>query len=279
LRAIALVHLGRRDDAARTIDGALAASPEDAVTHANQGWTLLHQGDPKRAMTHFREALRLDPTSDWARAGIVEAMKARNPIYRWLLGFFLWMSRLSPGARWGIILGGWFGNRVLRGVAATNPSLAPFIWPITTVYILFVLMTWLAPPLFNAMLRLDRDGRHALSREQIITSNWILSLLTIAAGSFIGLLATGVGWLEILTVVALLLAIPVSTIWRCDEGWPRRANVAIAVALALVGSAMVYIAVTNGSAELFDRLFGVFVVGTLAASFVVQSLVSAKPQR
>lgn len=279
LRAVALVHLGRREDAARTIDGALSRDPDDPITHANQGWALLHAGEPKRAMEHFREALRLDPTNEWARAGIVEAMKARNPIYRFMLGFFLSMARLTPGQRWGIIIGGWFGHRLLRGAAADNPQLAPYIWPITTAYLLFVWMTWLSDPLFNAILRTDRNGRYALSREQLVTSNWILSLLVITVGSFIGWRTTGLLWLEILTVVALLLAIPVSTIWRCEKGWPRLANVAIAAALAAVGVTSVILAATGGSEALFNRLFGIFLVGTLIASLGVQSLARAHPIR
>jgi tetratricopeptide (TPR) repeat protein len=78
VRAMALVKLGRTDEAGQAIDAALRKDPENADTHANQGWTLLHQGDHRRAQEHFREALRLEPDHDWARAGIVEAMKAKN---------------------------------------------------------------------------------------------------------------------------------------------------------------------------------------------------------
>ncbi len=82
LRAMGLGKLGRKTQAGATIDAALARNPENALTHANQGWTLLEKREPVKAMEHFREALRLDPQLDWARSGIVEAMKARNFIYR-----------------------------------------------------------------------------------------------------------------------------------------------------------------------------------------------------
>ena len=97
LRAMALVKLGRREEAGQTIDVALARDPDNAVSHANRGWTLLESREPRKAMEHFREALRLNPDLDWARSGIAEAMKARNPLYRWLLAYFLWMAKLSPG--------------------------------------------------------------------------------------------------------------------------------------------------------------------------------------
>ena len=78
LRAMCLVRLGRKAEAGATIDAALA-EPEIALTHANQGWTLLEQRKPQKAMEHFREALRIDPELEWARVGIVEAMKGREP--------------------------------------------------------------------------------------------------------------------------------------------------------------------------------------------------------
>src|SRR5581483_9313344 len=113
LRAAALVQLGRRAEAGATMEGALARDPDNAASHANQGWTLLHAGDPKKAMDHFRESLRLDPAGDWAKAGIVEALKARNVVYGLMLRYFLFMGRLSGGARWGLVVGGYVGNRFL----------------------------------------------------------------------------------------------------------------------------------------------------------------------
>ncbi len=71
LRAMAMVKLGRKAEAGATIDAALAKNPDNAITHANQGWTLLEKGEPKKALEHFRESLRLDPTNEWARHGIV----------------------------------------------------------------------------------------------------------------------------------------------------------------------------------------------------------------
>ena len=66
---MALVRLGRRDEAGATLEAALARDPENAVTHANQGWARLHAGDFRGALEHFREALRLNPSLEWARAG------------------------------------------------------------------------------------------------------------------------------------------------------------------------------------------------------------------
>ncbi len=85
MRGMALVNLGRRDEASLTISGALHRNPHNATTHTTQGWALLHAGEHKAALEHFREALRINPESQWARAGIVNALKARNVIYRLML--------------------------------------------------------------------------------------------------------------------------------------------------------------------------------------------------
>src|SRR5687768_5670263 len=179
LRAMALVKLGRREEAAQTMGDALAKDPENAYSHANQGWTLLHRGDHRKARVHFREALRLDPTMDWAKAGMVESLKSGFWPYKMLLLFWLWMARLSGKAQWGVILGAWIGSRIIRTVAQNNPGAGKFLWPIFYVYVAFVIATWLAYPLLNLMLRLHRDGRYALSREQVIQSNITGILLTI----------------------------------------------------------------------------------------------------
>lgn len=42
---IALVNLGRNQEAGAAIQTNLAKDPENAATHANQGWALLHRGE------------------------------------------------------------------------------------------------------------------------------------------------------------------------------------------------------------------------------------------
>ncbi len=166
LRTMALTKLGRQADAVASVDEALRRNPDDALAHTNKGWALLHQRKPREALEHFRESLRIDPTYDYAKAGIVEALKAKNPLYRWMLAYFLWMSRLSQRARWGVVLGGYFGYQLARSLASSNPSLSPWLMPIIIAYIVFALLTWYAYPLFNLALRINKFGRYALTRDQ-----------------------------------------------------------------------------------------------------------------
>jgi hypothetical protein len=44
---------------------------------------------------HFRESLRINPASEWAKEGFVESVRARSWFYRRVLAFKLWRSRLT----------------------------------------------------------------------------------------------------------------------------------------------------------------------------------------
>ncbi len=251
LRAIALVRLGRKAEAGRTIDAALAKAPDNSVTHANQGWTLLHQGEPKRAMEHFREALRLQPNNEWARLGIIEAMKARFFLYRWLLQFFLWMMRFSPRTQLLLILGLVFGQQLLGSLLDAAPMLAPLALPIMAAYLLFAWMTWVANYLFNLVLFFSPFGRLVLKGEEklgaiLVGSCIIIGLMVGGIGHFMYPIDGPIFWF--VGLLCLGLAVPASSILRY-HGWPR-----IAMAVYTVGLAgVIAIAGWNLVAAAMDR--------------------------
>lgn len=170
LRAIALANLGQRTQATEAIEGTLSRNPLNATSHANMGWTLLHQGKPKQALEHFREALRLDPGHEWARNGILEAMKARNLIYRLFLAYFLFMSRLTDRAQWAVIIGGYIGIQVLKSMGRKYPDFEPWVSPIIAGYMVFALGTVVAIPLFNLFLLSNRFGRYVLNTAQKVAA-------------------------------------------------------------------------------------------------------------
>ena len=239
LRAQALVKLGDRAAASQTMGEALARRPDDAWTHANQGWALLHQREPYKALEHFREALRLEPGNEWARAGIIEAMKARNFVYRWMLAYFLWMARLPPNVQWMLVIGALVGSQIIVRVAEQAPTLAPFLWPLLYCYIGFVLMTWLASPLFNLILRLDRFGRLALFPDQIRGANVLLVSMAVLLGWLIAAIYWNHEYLWYATLAFAVLSLSASAIYRSEAGWPRNTMIAITLTLAVAIPLMV----------------------------------------
>ena len=285
VRAMALVKLGRRDEAGATIQGALHRDPENATTHANQGWALLHAGDHKQALVHFREALRLEPEMEWAKSGLVEALKARNIVYRVMLRYFLLMSRLSRGAQWGVIIGGYLGSRAIKVVADANPAAGRFLWPVLIVYIAFVLMTWVARPLFNLMLRLSRYGRYALSHDQTMGANCVgLTLLTAIGFGVAGFL-TGSIPCYIAAGASGLLTLPMSAIYFCAPGWPRLVMAGYVAVLGLVGAALVTASylktheIDNVLVGSIQSLVTIFLIGSFLNGWVANALMGMSVKR
>ena len=289
LRAIALVKLGRKSEAGATIDAALARNPDNAVTHANQGWTLLEQNQPAKALEHFRESLRLEPSNEWARAGIVEALKARNVIYGAMLRYFLWMSRLPAGVQWGVILGGYFLNRLLGETSKSYPDLAPWILPIRIAYLTAALLTWTADPLFNLLLRVNRFGRLALSDEQRTASSWFGATVFLALASLALCLVYGFNSVFVISALVFgFLMVPVAGMFKASEGWPRKLLICYTAGLALVGIAsLVFDGLGHWRGgdqgkswrELGAGTLIVFLVGSVIFMWGANVIISIRPKR
>jgi tetratricopeptide (TPR) repeat protein len=273
LRAMALVQLGRKDEAERTLGSALANDPENALTHANQGWALLHRSNYRQALEHFREALRIDPELDWARAGIVEALKAHHFIYRQMLRFFLWIGRQARVAQWVIILGFLFGPRILARIARANPALEPFIFPVIVVIVAFVMLTWIASPLFNFLLRFNRFGRLALSREQRVASSWIGGCFLLAVACFVAAMVKPTSLAVFGTGYFGLLLLPLAVTFSRAAGTPRRLMAAYTAGVALLGLPVVSLLLLGSASpwkdvELAYKLVPYFVLGAAVSTWL-----------
>jgi tetratricopeptide (TPR) repeat protein len=288
-RAQALTMLGNRAGAAATIEDALRKNPEDPWIHANQGWACLHANQPTKAAEHFREALRLDPEMDFARAGIIEALKARNFLYRWMLQYFLFMARLPAQYRWGIILGLYFLQMFLSNLAARNPAVAPYALPVLGVYIVFAVMTWLSSPLANLLLRLDRFGKHALSADQrrgatLLGLNLLVALAFLITSFVISTPVLATMFLNGALVFGLV-SLPLSAIYSCESGWPRQAMAAGTAALALIGLCwMLPQGLTvrwqgQDVLQLPRSLAAFFPMGVIASQFLAMNLVTARVRK
>ena len=277
LRTMALTQLGRSGEAVATVNQSLSRNPDDSYAHANKAWALLHEGKVKPALEQFRESLRLDPTNEYAKSGMVEALKARNPIYRWMLAYFLWMSRLDDRVRWGVILGGYFGSKFLNTISRNSPDLAPWILPLQILYLVFVLMTWFAMPLFNLLLRLNRFGRHALSRDQRVASNWFGGCVALSLASFVAWLVYGHESFLLGALLPMGVALPIVTLFSCDPGWPRQMMTLFASAMCVTGALGIY-GVTMEQEWGFSAL-GVFLLAFLASPWVANILASVTVRR
>ena len=261
LLSLSLVKLGLKTEAVDAARQALARAPENAGAHAVQGWNYLEQGLPDQALEHFREALRLDPTLEAARSGMVEAMKARYLLYRWMLRYFLWMGKLSGAAQWGVIIGLVVGSRILRAVLDANPSLAPVLVPLALLYFAFFYMSWVADPLSNLLLRLSKFGRYALSVEEVRATNWFGAFLALAlAGALAGAVTHDMRAV-LFAAWAASMTIPAAIAFRPENRRSRSLPI-LAVTLGLVGlGALVSYSIVGAEISPTDTLFTIYLLG------------------
>lgn len=269
LRAMALVRLGRKEEAMLSVDYALDRAPDNAFSHANQGWNCLHQNDPCKAQEHFREALRLDPNLDYAREGMLEALKARNPVYRIMLAYFLWLGRQSSRFQWAFIIGIFFGGRIARALSESQPGLNWLWWPLLGLFYGFVYLSWTANPMFNLMLRFDRFGRHVLSDDQRSGANWFGATFALALGTLIWWLATDSQVALFSAVVCAILSICVAATFN-RTGRDRAILGSCTAVLAVVAVGAAFLTLSNNAAgHVFTASFA---IGFIAFQLVANTL-------
>jgi cytochrome c-type biogenesis protein CcmH/NrfG len=223
LRLLALMQLGQLSLAEQEVEGALANAPENPFSYGIQGWISLHQNRIPEALQSFREALRLAPQFEWARQGLLEALKARNGFYRMILRFDLWRSRMNNAQRVGLIL--------------------LLVIPQTRFFLLLLFLSiLLIRPLFTALLWLDPYGRLALTEPEIRRSQWISAIiLSFIPGAIAALITHQGGWVLILPS-GLAIAYWVIQLKSPASSWEQRLKLGI---LSLLGIGVLLLSVST----------------------------------
>lgn len=194
-RATALVGLGRKDEAFQTIEKSLAVDPNNSETHTNMGWGLLHHGDSNQALQHFKEALKENPLNEYAKAGMLEAMKSKFPVYRYFLMLMLWLSKFKGNAQWTMIIGSYIAYRILVSLASNNEALQPFLIPLIVLIALFFISTWIFSPLMDLYMLTNTYGKLTLTAEQKESARLVGLALSICIVSLIiGVLTNNQGF-------------------------------------------------------------------------------------
>jgi tetratricopeptide (TPR) repeat protein len=161
-RTVCLTKLDRHDEIDDSIEDALKNNPYDAYTHANVGWTKLEINDNEQAKVHFAEALRINPNFEYARLGMVEAIKAKNPLYRLFLKYQFFMSKYSASGQMVIMVVFIIGRNFIRSMSDTFP----FLLPVFYLLGFLALLTWIMKPFGDIFLRLDSYGKLVLSDKE-----------------------------------------------------------------------------------------------------------------
>ncbi len=241
LRTMALIKMGRKEEAASAVQGALSAHPNDALAHANQGWAWLHQGKYRESLASFREALRVDPDLQWARQGMLTALKARYPIYRWMLAYFLLMGRLSRRMRWAIVIGFVVAMQLLNATGQASKQVHLPAMVIVAAYGAFVFLSWTIDPFFNLLMRVSPYGRYLLTPDQRRSSTVAACLIAAAVTVATAAIFLRPAELIFIAFSSALLIIPACAIFRLPKGWRRvvAGIFVIAVGAMVIGAAVV----------------------------------------
>lgn len=234
LRSMALVRLGQAEAAVANLDHALGHAPENARVHANRGWTLLQAKQYEPAMSAFAEALRLDPQLEWAREGMLEALKARHWVYRQFLRYSFWMSQHGQKHQLLIMIGLIVLIRLIASVTRQYSSILTGL--VLSAYFGFVLLTWLADPLFNLLLRFHPEGRYLLSDLELTGTRWTSRILIGASlAALSGLLLVSLPLL-IAAGLSLLLLVPTAGTFAAPNAHGRRLLGIYTLGLALMAA-------------------------------------------
>lgn len=267
VRTTCLTKLNRKAEAARTIEDVLEQDPENPYSHANVGWTKLEHGDHKGAQVHFAEALRLDPTLEYARAGMLEALKAGNFIYRAFLAFYFWLGRFQGKSQWGIIIGIYLVSRVIRTAAKSQPLLVP----VGVLLSVLIYLTWVIEPLFNLFMRLHPKGRYILTERERDGANWVGALMGVALTALATSLLAEIDDFLMLALVAGTMVLPVSQLYAVEAEKPKRVIRIYTLALAAVG--LLALLGTAFNAAGLEMLYGLYMLGIFAFGWVVNAMV------
>lgn len=235
--ATALIRLRRVSEAAQALENALEQAPEDSQTLADMGWLELDRNRYGDALTHFQAALAQEPEMEWAREGLMHALRARYPVYGLVLRYTLWMSKHSHRLQQQITLATYVGARVFGELLKRYPGLAVFAAPLLVVWRLFCYLTWTVRAGSTLLLRMTKYGRALVNRDEVLESNlvggfWLSALVLWCYHYFIDPFA-----LQGKIGPALFLTLPMvwSATFDCHVGWPRQLSAAISVVMTTAG--------------------------------------------
>ncbi len=278
-RALALAHLGRKEEAVAVIQAALTRDPENPRTFANCGWVYLQTGDPASALRYYRDAMGIHPRLKSVRQGVTDALLQLVQKGQRLpdLGPFGLALRHDPELQAGrqkiveallqrrrrpfgsalgvlLILGWVFGTSLLglfdrfsRDHADLTPLLV-FGWLAGILFCAFYFPSRLADPLYCLLIRRDPVAGSLFSPDQVRASDVVAGCLVSGAVALTLGLALAQPLPLFAGLVLVFLAAPVARVYQCAGGRPRWFMTGYTAAVAALGVATVGLAAIDARA-------------------------------
>jgi tetratricopeptide (TPR) repeat protein len=233
-RARALLALGRFAESEIVSARLLQLDPEDSYSHCIRGEELLLAGHPDQAAAHFREALRLDPQNETARYQHAACLKARSPLFAWLLSGMIRLERLGAWKLAGIVVCVLVSLHLIGKALSAEPVWLPIFATIKLLAFAVVLLALFAHQIYDVLLWLDKQGRHALSLDEQRACRWFCACF-VATGLCLwwGANTKDPGLAHRTALGFLFLCKLVSATYSATPGYVRRRMAALTIGTAI----------------------------------------------
>jgi len=195
---------GKSEEAFERLEHMLADDPENTLTQTNAGYHFLQKGNIKKAKEHFAEALRKDPNFEFARLGMIEAIKGTNWLYRKLLQYSFWIQKMSSKNKWAFFIG-------LIVVVKFIPFLLPF-------YLIFIFWTWFTGPISDLILYFDKHGKYLMTPQSLQLTRINLALVSCSAFSLLCAFLVDASFFTL----AFALFLSIVPVYLIDSGVKKR---------------------------------------------------------
>jgi tetratricopeptide (TPR) repeat protein len=234
MRAQILTKLDRVDEATETVEDILYDNPEDSYSHANVGWVELENGNNKKALEHFKEALQLDPNFEYAREGMSTVLKSKNFFYRWYLKYSFWIAKQSSTNQWAFIIGLYVVYRVSFKVLSEN-DMTYLAFPLMLAYLLFALGGWIMEPLSNTILNFDSYGKYLLSKNAKISGFIFGTLLVLGLISIVAFYLLKIDYALVLAATFICALLPLSRAFLLNSKKAQMIGISYGVIMIVAG--------------------------------------------
>lgn len=263
-RCWALINSGKAEEARGLLVEMLADNPEDSDAVSFLGYAALRQGKREEALEAFSQALRNDPENELARDGFLDALRMRYPFYGLIVRYLMWLSSLPNNIRWMLVVAEHFTEKFLRELAKRHPGLRPFISGLLFVWSIFSYLSFVARPVGNSLLRLSKYGRKILRADEVMESNFVSASIGLGLASWAMYHYEGRVWELVSCIIYFTMVIPLTNMYSCSAGWPRKLMGGFAFTLFTLGNLAIWgfydSPLTGGSGADCIRLYGLLLM-------------------
>ena len=219
VRGQCLADLGRLEAARESALETMALDPQDARSRRLLGWIAFRQEDYDEAQKQYTEALRLDPSSEYARTSLLDALRHRIWYYRLLVP----KNAAKTGRRFLMFFYALVAVcAALRAVPAANLVLGAVLISIFPLALVRWYLGATVGPVTTLLLRMNPVARRALPADDIECSTFAGMLMFAAMAFFVAALLGAWHGFFAVGVFFMLLIVPLTKVYKAREGAQRK---------------------------------------------------------